>query len=172
VAKILGVSPRTVQRYRAAGQINPKTGKPKEARTPSKATTSRVPAKLPRTKPRTGKHKARKADRRVKRNTAARVQGARTLKTKVEDKQRVRVEMRATYDFYDSPGRDARHRTVVFNLTSPETRELAGLMSEEGFDETFAAESAQIVGDFLIKTRGAAYMSQGQVYNIEHIKVI
>lgn len=172
VAQILGVSPRTVQRYRAAGQTNPKTGKPKEARTPSRSTRARVPEKLPRTKPRQGKHRAVKADRRVKRNTAARVQGKRGLAGKAEGKERARVQMRATYDFMDSPGKDARTRTVVFSLTNSETRELAQIMSDEGFDENFAAESAQIVGDFLIRTRGANYMHRGKVYNIQDIKIL
>jgi hypothetical protein len=169
---MLGVSQRTVQRYRAAGQTNPKTGKPKEARTPSKATRARVPEKLPRLRPRRGRYKARKGDRRKTRNTAARVINKQTLPGKLEGKQRVRVQMLATYDYSDSPGRDVRHRAVIFPLTSFETAELARLMGEEGFDENFAAESAQIVGDFLIKTKAANYMQQGKVYNIEEIKVL
>lgn len=173
VARILGVSQRTVQRYRAAGQINPKTGRPKEARKPSQATRARIPVKLPpRQKPRRGKHKATKADRRYKRNTASRVKGGRTLASKVKDRKRVRVQMRATYDYTDSPGKDVRHRTVIFPLTSFESAELARIMESEGFDETFTSESAQVIGDFLIKTRAANYMRDGKVYNIEDISIL
>lgn len=172
VAKLAGVTPRTVQRWRAAGQVNTKTGKPKESHKPSSRTAARVPAKLPRRQPRRGQHKARKADRRVKRNTAARVKGSRTLAGKLEGKQRVKVQMRATYDFTDSPGRDARHRTVIFPLTSSEARELEKIMSDEGFDENFSAESAQVVADFLINTKAASYMTEGKVYNVEDVQIV
>jgi hypothetical protein len=162
VAKILGVTPRTIQRYRAAGQINPKTGKPKEARRPAKRVQSKLPARLPRRKPYTGKDKARKADRRVKRNTAARVEGARRLGPGGSHK----VKMRATYDFY---GSDARHRTVTFDLTPAERDELAAMM------ETLKGEpdgGAAAVSNWLVTTRRAGYMNECSVYNVEKIQVL
>lgn len=109
------------------------------------------------TKPRRGKYKAEKADRRFTRNTAETVIG----KNKPEKNQ---VQMWATYNFYAN---DSRRRAVIFDLDDEEQEQLNELLEEYEGDEL-----VQEVGEFLVNTKGAGYMNRAKVQGIKEIKII